>query len=189
MHNSRFKTSLLPLFAIVVSFIAFPLQAEEAKIDISFLDFGARAAETVEVTLDGQMLRLALKFLSEDPEDKEMAEIVSGLTGIYVRSFTFDQKGSYTKSDVDRVRTQLGAGWSRIVTSRTRDGENVEIWVRSKNDRIAGLVILAAEPDELTVVNLVGEIDLDKLSRLEGQFGIPAVPSEEKPIAKQGTRP
>jgi hypothetical protein len=42
-------------------------------------------------------------------------------------------------------------------------------------DRIAGLVVIAAEAKELTIVNIVGPIDLDQLSRLGGQFGIPKV--------------
>lgn len=185
MNINRSRTNIVLFLAFVVGMLAFPLRADDAKIDIAFLDFSATAAETVDVTLDGQMLRLAAKFLANDPDDKDVAELVSGLTGIYVRSFTFDDKGSYTKADVERVRKQLGAGWSRIVSSRSRDGEDVEIWVRSKNDRVAGLVILAAEPDELTVVNLVGEIDIDKLSRLQNQFGIPALGLDEKKAMKQ----
>jgi len=33
--------------------------------------------------------------------------------------------------------------------------------------------VLAAEDKELTVVNIVGNIDLEKLARLEGHLGIP----------------
>lgn len=41
--------------------------------------------------------------------------------------------------------------------------------------KIAGLVVIAAEPREFTIVNIVGPIDLDQLSSLGGQFGIPKV--------------
>jgi hypothetical protein len=36
-----------------------------------------------------------------------------------------------------------------------------------------GLAIIASEPREFTIVNIVGSIDLAKLHRLEGKFGIP----------------
>ncbi len=36
-----------------------------------------------------------------------------------------------------------------------------------------GLAIIATEPRQFTVVNIVGSIDLDKLHKLEGRFGIP----------------
>lgn len=170
----------LPLLLTLVVAIAAPLHAQEGKIDISFLDFSKVAAETVDVTLEGQMLRLASKFLASDPDDKDAASVVRGLTGIYVKSYTFDAKATYSSADIDRIRMQLGAGWSRIVTAKSRNGEDTEIWLLSKNDRVAGMVIVAAEPDELTVVNLVGDVDLDKLGKLEGQFGIPSNLSGEK---------
>ena len=46
--------------------------------------------------------------------------------------------------------------------------------LRSGN-RTDGLVILAAQPKQLTIVNIVGSIDLAKLAQLQGQFGVPNV--------------
>jgi len=37
------------------------------------------------------------------------------------------------------------------------------------------MAILTAEPRELTVVNIVGQIDMDKLGELSGKFGVPSV--------------
>ena len=47
-----------------------------------------------------------------------------------------------------------------------------------EGNRSSGLVILVAEPRELTVVNIVGPIDLNRLASLKGQFGIPDVPTK-----------
>ena len=41
------------------------------------------------------------------------------------------------------------------------------------NDKISGIAVIATEPTHLTIVNIVGPIDLEKLSALEGNFGIP----------------
>ena len=38
---------------------------------------------------------------------------------------------------------------------------------------ISGLAVLAADPKEITVVNIVGPVDLEKLTELEGNFGVP----------------
>src|SRR5439155_597017 len=38
---------------------------------------------------------------------------------------------------------------------------------------IRGLEVISAEPKEFTVVNIVGPINLEKLSQLEGSFGVP----------------
>ena len=39
--------------------------------------------------------------------------------------------------------------------------------------QINGLTVLSIEPKELTVVNVVGPVDLEKLASLEGNLGIP----------------
>jgi hypothetical protein len=36
-----------------------------------------------------------------------------------------------------------------------------------------GLAIIASEPREFTIVNIVGNIDLADLHNLEGKFGVP----------------
>jgi hypothetical protein len=42
-----------------------------------------------------------------------------------------------------------------------------------------GLAIIASEPREFTIVNIVGAVDLEKLRQLEGQFGIPKLELEK----------
>ena len=54
-----------------------------------------------------------------------------------------------------------------------------------EGEKIGGLVVLSAEPKELTVVNIVGPVDLDKLAALEGQFGIPDLDLETNKPAKK----
>jgi hypothetical protein len=52
------------------------------------------------------------------------------------------------------------------------------------------LAVIATEPKELTVVNIVGKIDLDQLSDLGGNFSIPNMELEKsKPEPKPKTEP
>ncbi len=41
-----------------------------------------------------------------------------------------------------------------------------------------GLAIIASEPREFAIVNIVGSIDLEKLHELEGNFGVPELEIE-----------
>ena len=149
--------------------------AQSGRIQIDIPDsLAARASESVDVNLDGALLRLAAKFLSDnDADERQVRDIVRQLDGIYVRSYEFEDDGQYDRSIVARLRLQLGSDWKRIVTVQSKTRDNVEIYVRPRGETIAGLVIFSAEPRELTIVNIVGSIDLDKLASLEGQFGIP----------------
>ena len=158
--------------------VAVPAAAQRINIDFPGLD--ERAVEVVDVTLDAQMLRLAAKFLSSrDADQREIRGIVSKLDGIYVRSYTFDKAGEYDRAIVDRVRRQLGPTWKKVVNVRSRDRDNVEVFFDTRDDMIRGLVVIAAEPRELTIVNIVGPIEIEKLTELGGQFGIPKLEKEK----------
>jgi hypothetical protein len=150
----------------------------------------SKASEVVDVSLDSQMLRLAGRFLSNnDPDEAKVKSVVTGLKGIYVKSFEFEKEGEYAPSDLDEIRHQLrGPGWSRMVGVISKHGgDNAEIFMKLDNDHIGGLVILCAEPKELTVVNIVGNISLDDLSALGGHFGVPDidVSKEHKKATKE----
>ena len=150
---------------------------QNGKLEISTLNhLSQRASETVDINLDEHLLQVTGKFLSsKDADDAKLKEIINGLKGIYVRNYSFDQENEFTASDVEPIRAQLRSpGWSRFLEFHSRrEGDNIEVYILLEGDKIGGLAILSVEPKELTVVNIVGTVDLDKLSDLEGQFGIP----------------
>ena len=165
---------------IVTIFLLLPAAAfaQNGRVVIDIPpSLAAKAAESVDVTLDGAMLRLATRFLSDD--DDELKGMVHKLEGIYVHSYEFENDGEYDHAIVDKVQKQIGPEWKRIVSVQSKLKENTAIYALPKGDQLAGLVIIAAEPRELTIVNLVGIIDLDKLASLEGNFGIPKVTKHE----------
>ena len=168
------------LVLMFVAVCALPAAAQQINLDMPGLR--DKAAEEVTVTLDARMLRLAAKFLSDSADERNAREIVQKLQGIYVRSYEFDHEGEYDRSIIDKVHAQLGPDWQKIVDVRSRLKENTEIYTQSKGDQIVGLVIITSEPRELTLVNIVGPIDLDRLADLQGQFGIPKIKTDVKEV-------
>ncbi|HEY6329010.1 MAG TPA: DUF4252 domain-containing protein [Blastocatellia bacterium] len=158
-----------------------------AKIDLSNLGrLAEKASQTVDVDLDERMIRLASKFLSgsHSADEAKLKDIVSKLKGIYVKSYEFDRDGQYSESDIKPLLAQLGApAWSKIVAAISKkNGEDVRVYVMKAPDMsIQGLAVLVIEPRELTVVNVIGPIDIEKISELEGSFGIPKLGLEPKP--------
>lgn len=154
------------------------LWAQEPKLQLNLDHLASKAKESVEVTLDASMLQFASKFLSDKkPEEAEAKKLVSGLKQILVRSFEFDQPGQYAVADLENLRSQLRAPeWARIVNVRSKaDGENVDVFVRRTGEQIGGLVVIAAEPKELTVVSIDGPIRPEDLAKLGGQWGVPKI--------------
>jgi len=181
------STTIHKLFLIIL-LLAIPsvLRAQDLKLPPDVEKLSAKAKETVEVNMDGPMLHWASKFLSsEDPEEKKAAKLVENLKGIYVRSYEFADEGAYSSADVESLRSQFHSPtWSRVVGVRSEhDGENVDIFFRLENDKMAGIVIISAEPKELTFVNIVGPLEIDQLSDIGGEFGIPRV--KTKPISSK----
>jgi hypothetical protein len=141
----------------------------------------ATAKQVVDVSIDSRMIRfLAGMLSSKKPDQMRIKEALLDLKGIYVRSYQFDAPNGFTATDVDFIRRQIRTPlWTRIVGVRSQvKGENVEVYSMLEGDKMNGLAVIAAEPKSLTVVNIVGFIDLEKLQLLEGNFGLPKLKIE-----------
>jgi hypothetical protein len=141
-----------------------------------FAQLADKASDSVTISLDAALLGMASKFLDgKDPEDAAVKDAIKGLQGIYIRSYTFDEDFVYRPADIDGVVKQLSApGWTRLVQTRSRKTHaNVDIYIMLVDNKATGLAVIASEPREFTIVNIIGSIDLDKLHRLEGHFGVP----------------
>jgi len=165
-------------FAVAALLAVFPAAAQEIKIPANLEKLAAKASEVVDVSLDGALLQLASRFLSEkDPDEAHVKRLVAGLKGVYVKSFEFDDRDQYKESDVEELRAQLRApGWSRIVGARSkRDGDNAEVYLKSDGQQVTGLSIIVANPRELTIVNIIGSIRPEDIRDLGGHMGIPKI--------------
>jgi hypothetical protein len=162
------------LVAAVLGFSALRGYGQDAKLQLANLDkLSEKAARVTDVTLDGSLLQFAVNLIekvSDDDKDVEqLKSIVKNLKGIYIKSFEFDEASQYSKADIDAIRSQLTSPrWTKIVQSiEKRHNEYDEIYLLKNGNRVAGVVILVAEAKELTVVNLVGEVPMDKVASLE----------------------
>jgi hypothetical protein len=150
------------------------------------------ASDSTDITIDGFLLRIARKFAQADhdmdPQGADALALLQDIQSVRVRNFTFDKDDAYSRADIDSVRKQLRApGWSSLVTVHKRDGgEDVDIYVCLEDDKVKGLAVIAAEPREFTIVNIVGSIDLAKVSQLGGEFGIPEIEENEMNDDKTG---
>ena len=147
--------------------------AQSARIALpDFSQLAKQAKETVDVTLDGDMLKSAGGFMAGDDKNPRAKAALNGLQGVYVRSYKFDHPDAYSMHDIETVLHQAdGPGWKKLVSVQDSNG-HVEIRMHSDGEA-GGLLIVAAKPLELTIVNIVGVVDLAKLSGLQGLLGVP----------------
>ena len=147
-----------------------------------------RATHVTEVTLDKNMLAFASKFMDadkdDDKDDKAVKEMIRNLKGVYVREYEFDKEHSYTAEELEGLRKYFESSeWSPMVHERTKGAaEGTDVYVKLVNGQMQGLFVLDAEARELSLVLILGPIDVDKIGKLGGNFGIP------KDVAKRAQK-
>jgi len=188
----RFRSVIL--LSALLALPALALAADPGRLQLPDLSaLSKKASQSVDISLDPSLLGLASGVIDNDSSGNGAAvhDLIKGIRGIYVRSYTFDRPGEYSKADVTALQEQLLApGWVPIVSTHDlKQGSNVDIYLLRNGDRTEGLAILAAEPRQLTIVNIVGSIDLAKLAQLQGQFGVPKMGIKPDGGAKDGPAP
>src|SRR5262245_6893778 len=112
------KTTIALLaFTLLVPLTA---SAQGGRLNLSFLDrLAEKAKEKQEITIDKNMLQgFGNTLVPAGPKGDAAKEVLSGLEGIYVRSYEFDKSGAYSMDDINAIRKQLSApGWTRIVAN------------------------------------------------------------------------
>lgn len=165
---------IAPVLLLVIGGVI-TARAQTAKLQLDSLDVLAnRASNTVDVKLDENLMQ-KIPGIFKDADDAEIRDLLKSLKGIYVKSFSFEKENEYSPAEVEPVLVQVRTGgWSKIMGVKSKkDGENVDVYVMSLSNQIQGLAVISMDPKQFMIVNIVGPIDLEKLSHLEGSFGIP----------------
>jgi hypothetical protein len=169
------------LFALAASAaLLAPATGLAADPELKLPDFSHlrnAAVDYTDITLDGFLLRVAKHFAAKDEEEDEAIGILNEIKSVRVREFQFDSDGAYSRADIDAVRKQLSApGWSPLIQQRSRQsGSNVDVYLNTADGKILGIAVVESEPRSFTIVNVVGNISIDRLAKLSGEFGIPEV--------------
>lgn len=160
---------------MMLAALLLPLHAQQ--IDYSLFDrLAEKAKESAVVNLGPEQLSL-LASMQPKEAGKELGELTKTLRGIQVRSLEFDAPGQYDLNEVRALGEKIKASgtWVPLITVREK-GEFTEILIRKGADgKSDGLLILAAEPKELTLVHIDGVGDMASLAKLGGLAGIPEI--------------
>ena len=150
----------IALIAALAGLLLAPL-ATAQKLELKLDSLASKAAEKSEVDLDGSALETALKA------GNLVHKIPATVKGVYVRNYQFAKPGEYSDKDLDPLRKQVGegSGWSRIINVKEKQ-ESAEIFILSQEDQVRGLLIVACEAKEVSVVHLVGALTPEQMKEL-----------------------
>ena len=162
-------------FFVLISLTAVSASAQDGRLNFDKLaHLESKASQTIEVNAESPLLQLVPKMLlgGDSGEEKILKELVLSLKGVFVRHYEFENAGEFAQSDVESIRSQL-RGWSKVFGIRSkREGQIVEVHTLGEGAKLSGLVILAIGSKEVTIVNVTGQIDLEKLIEMARHFGL-----------------
>ena len=189
MRQAILKTIVLVTTTfVIVAALAAPARGQQesaGRLRLESLErLAPKAAEAVNIEIDGILIKFAGSILSDkDADEIAVKELIAGLRGVYVRSYEFKSDGQFADADVAAVREQLRApGWARVMDVKRRglDFGDAEVYLATAAGRVEGFALLFVTPRELTVVNIVGSLDLDKLRRLGDNLNLPHIRVKKK---------
>jgi len=139
-------------------------------VDFRALGITPGQEPSVEILLKGSLLRLLAGAANED--EPGLSDVVKKLVAISVQVYPLDSApdDDYEKQ-ADALAKRLGSqGWETIVKVR-EPRERAYIAIKAVDEHIVGLVVLALEKnDEIALVNIAGDIDLDRIGELGDEF-------------------
>ena len=155
--------------ALVLLALSAAAEADSPRLKLpSFAHLQGQAVESIDITFGRGLLHFASWFIDKkDPDSAEVRQMLKSLKSVSVCHYRFGSDFVYSKKDLDAVRSQLaGKGWSQLVQVRDRrKDEDVDVFFSLDDDKITGVAIVASEPREFTIVNLVGNLDMDQVQR------------------------
>ncbi len=173
MKMQMAKIAAACLLAPCLSMPAFA-GADNARLTLpEFKSLAGKATESVNISLSPWLLHMAGAFIDDhDADGAATKHLLAGIKSIQIRSYQFAADFVYSAADIDAVRRQLaGPGWSQLMQVHHREkNEDVDMYVLIENNVTKGFALIASEPREFTIINIVGSISVDDLPKLESHL-------------------
>ena len=172
MRKFKFSVPLLLVLLSASLATAQDLADHPGYFPVESLDALAPESLNIEINLRGPMIKfVAMATADEDPE---FSELVSELEAITVRIAELDAAdGAKIRPQLSDAAHRLAAGgWETMVRVREED-EEIHIFTRMLDEEMQGMTVLTLDTDEVTLINLVGKIDLAGLAHLARGLDVP----------------
>ncbi len=178
------KHSFKLLLLSLVLLSAISASGQNARLRFENLNYlEEKARDVVEVNIDGKLLDLAKRVLmkTKDQDAKKVGQAISGLEGIYVRVFNFENENEYKTSDVEAIRSQLQTpGWQKLANVRSKkNNQKIDIYTMFTGDVMSGVAVVISESKSIALINVIGPIDIDLLAEMSGKLNIPRIEIEK----------
>lgn len=153
------------------------LQAQGTGSAPEFASLEQKADEVVKVNLWGRSLDQAKRLLGLRKNlTSPVRSFMNGLTAVYRRTYRF-RRAPASEADVEPVYRQLAEdGWVPLIETEDREKpESLSVYSFYADEEVAGMAVVSSDPDEVTVLKIMGPVDFEALSAIGSGLGLPVM--------------
>lgn len=186
----RNTAALLLALGLPLAQAAENLAQHPGYLDPALLTFTQGMQPSVEVTLQGPVLKMLLQLPIQYDNQGQVQELLKDVAQILVRIYSVPAaEAASSLSFIDDTSSSLASqNWQRIVRVREGENESVDIHVKVSDDgeNLKGLVVMAVENKrgdtaEVVFVNIAGNFNPAYLANIGEQFDIDYLNGVELP--------
>ena len=132
--------------------------------------------QVTKVSISSKMFELFMHIDSEEADEKELLETVSKLKGMKI----LIKDGVTIGEQLYKSAIKKPSGDYEVLMTVEDDDEDLTFFIREENGVIAELVMIAGGKDNFVLLSLIGEIDLNQISKLSKSMNIEGMDNLEK---------
>ena len=119
------------------------------------------------VYITPKMFQMIAKLDLKDKDAQDVKDVLKDLKGLRILQTQINARQHYKE-----VMTQFNAAeYELLMTVRDKD-ENVRFWTKETGGNISELLMLVGNAKEFTLISFIGNIDLNKISKLANKTKI-----------------
>lgn len=166
----------LSLLIVLCGFLS-PLTAQTDAISRYFEQYIDDERFTV-VYISPKMFEVLGKLDLNEMKDEEaqlIMDVVKDLEGLRVLTTEVSPEKFY-----EEAKSKIKTSEYEILLTVRDEGENVQFLIKDEGDTIKELLLLVGGEDEFVMLSFVGDIDLDKISKLARKLDVKGVQHLDK---------
>ena len=159
---------LATITTILLAFLAIQVQAQDDAISKFFGKY-VDDEDFTQVTVTSRMFGLFANLDPEDEEDKELTDAISKVKGLRIlaKENADDGKALYKEA----FSLIPAKEYDELMSIREKDSD-MKFLIKEKDGIIAELLMIMGGDTEFFLLSLVGEIDLNQISKLSRTMDI-----------------
>ncbi len=159
---------LAVLSLLLVSFLATSFGQADAISE--YFDKYLEDERFTVVYISGKMFSMISNLDSDDDNFDEFKDVAEKLKGLRIL-VTDEDAYNFYKEAKSKINTKKE--YELLMTARTKEGNRVEFVVKETNNKIDELLLISGGKDQdFILMSFVGDIDLDKISKLSDAIDI-----------------